>query len=298
VQVFLQLLVAGLALGSIYALVALGFVVIYRSSAVFNFAHGEFLMIGAFLMITLVAAGLPWIGALGLTMILTGLLGMAVERGVLRPMVGQPVFVTVILTIFIGLVLRIFAVAIWGVSERGMPTPWDTSGIFNIAGVRVTFNSVGAIVAGALVLVGFYWLFQRSKIGIGMRATASDQEVSLGLGIPVGKVFALSWFLAGALAALAGVFLGMFPRIVDINLGFIALRAFPAVLIGGLESPLGAVIGGLSLGVLELLAQGYINPMLGTFGQNFHAVFPYVVMIAFLMVRPYGLFGTREVERV
>jgi branched-chain amino acid transport system permease protein len=298
VQTFLQLLVAGLALGSIYALVALGFVVIYRSSAVFNFAHGEFLMIGAFLMITLVAAGLPWIGALALTMIVTGLLGMAVERGVLRPMVGQPVFVTVILTIFIGLVLRILAVAIWGVSERGMPTPWDTSGIFNIGGTRVTFNSVGAIVAGGLVLAGFYWLFQRSKIGIGMRATASDQEVSLALGIPVGKVFALSWFLAGALAALAGVFLGMFPRIVDINLGFIALRAFPAVLIGGLESPLGAVIGGLSLGVLELLAQGYINPMLGTFGQNFHAVFPYVVMIAFLMVRPYGLFGTHEVERV
>jgi branched-chain amino acid transport system permease protein len=298
VQVFLQLLIAGLALGSIYALVALGFVVIYRSSAVFNFAHGEFLMIGAFLMITLVAAGLPWIGALALTMIVTGLLGMGVERGVLRPMVGQPVFVTVILTIFIGLVLRIFAVAIWGVSERGMPTPWDTSGIFNLGGSRVTYNSVGAIVAGAIVLVGFYFLFQRSKIGIGMRATASDQEVSLGLGIPVGKVFALSWFLAGALAALAGVFLGMFPRIVDINLGFIALRAFPAVLIGGLESPLGAVIGGLSLGVLELLAQGYINPLLGTFGQNFHAVFPYVVMIAFLMVRPYGLFGTHEVERV
>lgn len=297
-QVFLQLLLAGLALGSIYALVALGFVVIYRSSAVFNFAHGEFLMIGAFLMITLVSVGIPWIGALAITMIVTGLVGMAVERGVLRPMVGQPVFVTVILTIFIGLVLRIITVAIWGVSERGMPTPWDTTGVLNISGARVTFNSLGAIAAGALVLAGFYWLFTRSKVGVGMRATASDQEVALGLGIPVGKVFALSWFLAGALAALAGVFLGMFPRVVDINIGFIALRAFPAVLIGGLESPLGAVIGGLSLGVLELLAQGYVNPLLGTFGQNFHAVFPYVVMIAFLMVRPYGLFGTHEVERV
>jgi branched-chain amino acid transport system permease protein len=298
VQAFMQLLLAGLALGSIYALVALGFVVIYRSSQVFNFAHGELLMIGALLMVTLVRVGSPWIVALLLTMVATGALGMGVERGVLRPMIGRPVFVTVILTIFIGLVLRIFAMAIWGVSERGMPTPWDTSGIFTIAGSRVTYNSVGAIVAGAIVLTGFYFLFQRSKIGIGMRATASDQEVALGLGIPVGKVFALSWFLAGALAALAGVFLGMFPRIVDLNLGFIALRAFPAVLIGGLESPLGAVIGGLSLGVLELLAQGYINPALGTFGQNFHAVFPYVVMIGFLMVRPYGLFGTHEVERV
>lgn len=295
---FLQLLVAGIALGAIYALVALGFVIIYRSSKVFNFAHGELLMVGAFLMVALTGAGLPWAVALVGAMVLTGLLGVGIERGILRPLIGRPVFITIILTIFIGLVLRIAATTIWGVGERGMPTPWDSSGAFRVGGVAVLFNRVGAIVATVLVLGAFYLLFTRSKVGVGMRATATDQEVALGLGIPVGRVFALSWFVAGALAALAGAFLGMFPRSVDLNLGFIALRAFPAIIIGGLESPLGAVLGGVALGVVELMAQGYVNPALGSFGINLHQVFPYLVMIAFLMIRPYGLFGTREVERV
>ena len=297
-QLFLQLLFAGLALGSIYALIALGFVVIYRSSQVFNFAHGEILMLGTFIMITLLAVGVPWLLALPVAMTVTGLIGVVIERGVLRPLVGRPVFVTIILTIFVGLVVRILVTAIWGVQARGMPSPWENTGTTRILGAVVTYNAIGAVGVTMLVLGAFWWLFQRSKIGVGMRATATDQEVALGLGIPVGRVFMLSWFIAGALACLAGVFLGMYPRLVDLNIGFVALRAFPAVLIGGLESPLGAVIGGLSLGVLELLAQGYINPNLGTFGQNFHTVFPYVIMIAFLMVRPYGLFGQREVERV
>lgn len=297
-QLFLQLLFAGLALGSIYALIALGFVVIYRSSQVFNFAHGEILMLGTFIMITLLAVGVPWVAALPASMVVTGLVGVVIERGVLRPLVGRPVFVTIILTIFVGLVVRILVTAIWGVRARGMPSPWENTGTTRILGAVVTYNALGAMAVTAVVLVGFWWLFQRSKIGVGMRATATDQEVALGLGIPVGRVFMISWFIAGALAALAGIFLGMYPRLVDVNIGFIALRAFPAVLIGGLESPLGAVIGGLALGVLELLAQGYINPNLGAFGQNFHTVFPYVIMIAFLMVRPYGLFGQREVERV
>ena len=297
-QTFLQLLFSGLALGSIYALVALGFVVIYRSSQVFNFAHGEFVMLGAFLMISLVQGGVWWIVALLITMAVTGAVGMGVERTVLRPMIGRPVFVTVIVTIFVGALMRVAINLIWGGTERGMPTPWDNTGVVQIIGARVLFNSVAAILATALVLVGFYLLFQRSRIGVGMRATASDQEVALGLGIPVGRVFGFSWFLAGSLAALAGVFLGMFPRIVDGNIWLIALVAFPAVLIGGLESPLGAVIGGFALGVVQLLAQGYVNPLLGTFGNNFHQVFPYVVMIGFLMFKPYGLFGTHDVERV
>lgn len=297
-QLFLQLLFSGVALGSIYALIALGFVVIYRSSQVFNFAHGEILMLGTFIMITLLAVGVPWLAALPVAMTITGLVGVVIERGVLRPMVGRPVFVTIILTIFVGLVVRILVTAIWGVQAHGMPSPWENTGTIRITGAVVTYNALGAVGVTTLVLGVFWWLFQRSKIGVGMRATAADQEVALGLGIPVGKVFMISWFIAGALACLAGVFLGMYPRLVDLNIGFVALRAFPAVLIGGLESPLGAVVGGLSLGVLELLAQGYLNPNLGTFGQNLHTVFPYVIMIAFLMVRPYGLFGQREVERV
>lgn len=295
---FLQLLASGVALGGIYALVALGFVVIYRSSQVFNFSQGELLLFGAFLMTTLTASGLPWGVALAATMLLTGSLGAVIERTVLRPLVGRPVFVIVILTIFIAFVLRTVVVLVWGSQSRAMPSPWDSDGTISLLGARVTYNSIGTVAAAGVALLAFFVLFRWTRIGIGMRATATDQEAALSVGVPVGRVFALTWFIAGATAALGGVFLGMFPRLVEPNLGFIAFRAFPAALLGGLDSPGGAVLGGLLLGVLELLAQGYVNPKLGSFGQNFHEVLAYVIMVLVLVVRPYGLFGRRQVERV
>jgi branched-chain amino acid transport system permease protein len=292
-----QLLLSGLALGSVYALVALGFVVIYRASRVLNFAQGELLAFGAFLMVTLARSGLPWGLALLGSMLGTGLLGLAVERGILRVFVGRPVFVSVILTIFVAAALRVGLVLLWGADTRGMPTPWDPMAAVEVAGASLLVNSLAAVGAAALALAGFYLLLQRSRFGVAMRATSSDQEASLSLGIPVGTIFAATWFLAGVYAALGGVFLGMFPRAVDVNLGFIALRAFPAVIVGGLESVSGAVIAGVLLGVLEVLTQGYVNPALGAFGQNFHSVLPYLVMVVFLMVRPYGIFGVPEVRR-
>ncbi|MCB9796661.1 MAG: branched-chain amino acid ABC transporter permease [Alphaproteobacteria bacterium] len=295
---FLQLLGSGLALGVIYALVALGFVVIYRASQVFNFAQGELLTVGAFAMVSLTGLGLPWglslIGAMGLT----ALLGAAIERAVLRPLVGRPVFVTVIVTIFIGLILRALVLIAFGTDPRGMPTPWDTTAAVELGGASLLVNALAAMLAGVVALVGFIALMRGTKLGVAMRATASDQETALALGIPVGKVFGASWAIAGAFAALAGIFLAMFPRSADANLGYVALRAFPAVIVGGLDSVLGTVIAALLLGALEVLAQGYVNPHLGEFGKNFHAVFPYLVMILFLIVRPYGLLGTRDVERV
>ena len=295
---FLQLLVSGLALGTIYALVALGFVVIYRSSQVFNFAHGEFLTFGAFVMISLLDHQMPWGLALMGAMAATGLLGTLIERSGLRPLVGRPVFVPIILTIFVGYLLRIFMLLTWGSDPMGMPTPWDTMGTLNLGSATILLNSLAAVVASFAALLFFYLLISRTRLGVAMRATSSDQETAMALGIPVGKILGSTWFIAGAFAALAGIFLGTFPRNVDINLGFVALRAFPAVIIGGLESAVGAVIGGVLLGVLEVLAQGYVNPRLGEFGKDFHAVFPYLVMILFLMVRPYGLFGQRRVQRV
>ncbi|MFW6197977.1 MAG: branched-chain amino acid ABC transporter permease [Myxococcota bacterium] len=294
-----QLLFSGLALGAVYALIALGFVVIYRASQVFNFAQGEFLSFGAFMMVALAGIeGMPWAVALVLAMAATGAMGAVVERVVLRPLVGRPVFVTIILTIFVGYLLRALVVVVWGSSPRGMPTPWDTSSSLNILGGEVLLNSIGAVVAGALALGVFFVLIKYSKLGVGMRATSNDQEVALALGIPVGRIFGSTWFLSGVYAALGGIFLAMFPRSVDPNLGLIALRAFPAVIVGGLDSPLGTVLAGLMLGLLEVLAQGYLNEQLGQFGHGFHTVFPYVVMILFLVVRPYGFFGTKEVERV
>lgn len=293
----IQLVVSGLALGAIYALVALGFVVIYRASKVFNFAQGDFLTVGAFLMSSLASAGVPWGIALIGSMAGTGLLSAAVERLMLRRMIGRPVFVTIILTIFVGILLRTVIMMIWGPTRRGMPTPWDPMAAAQVGGASILVNSLVAIGAGAVAFGLFFYLVLRTRFGVAMRATSQDQEVALALGIPVGRIFGATWFLAGAYAALGGVFLGMFPRDVDPNLGFIALRAFPAVIVGGLESPLGTVIAGVLLGLAEILAQGYVNPHLGEFGHNFHAVFPYLIMILFLVIRPYGLFGRKDVKR-
>lgn len=294
----IDLTVSGLALGAVYALVALGFVVIYRASQVFNFAQGDLLTLGAFFMVSLTGAGVPWVVALLLAMLLTGLVAMAAERLVLRPMVGRPVFVTIILTIFIGAILRVSALIVWGPEPRGMPTPWETTRTVSVFGTPVLFNALGAVLAGAVALGAFYLLLKYTRLGIAMRATSTDQEAALALGIPVGRIFGATWFIAGVYAGLGGIFLGMFPSSVDVNLGFTALRAFPAVIVGGLESPLGTVIAGVLLGLLEVWAQAYLNPALGELGQNFHSVLPYLVMILFLVFRPYGLFGRRDVKRV
>ena len=295
---FTQLLTSGFALGAIYALIALGFVVIYRASQVFNFAHGELLAFGALMTVSLSDIGLPWALAVATAMVATGLLGAFIERVALRPLVGRPVFVTIMVTIFIGMVLRALLHMGWGTDPRGMPTPWDPMAKIEVGGAVLWYNSLAAVGTAGAGLALFFVLLRKTKLGVAMRATASDQETSLALGIPVGRVFALTWFLAGMYAALAGVFLGMFPRNVDVELGYVALRAFPAVIVGGLESPVGAVVAGLSLGILEVLAQGYLNPMLGQFGQNFHEVFPYLLMVLVLVVRPYGLFGQKTVRRV
>jgi branched-chain amino acid transport system permease protein len=298
VSTFVQLLVSGMALGAIYALVALGFVVIYRSSEVFNFAQGELLAFGAFVMVTLCSIGVPWGFALVGSAVATGALGAAIERVVLRPLVGRPVFVTIILTLFVGAILRAVLLAVWGADPRGLPTPWETTATVELFGARLLWNSLGAVAAAGAALLGFFVLLKRTRLGVAMRATASDQEVSLALGIPVGRVLGATWFVAGALAAIAGVFLGLFPRNVDVNLGFVALRAFPAVIVGGLDSPGGTVLAAILLGVMEVLCQGYVNPHLGSFGENLHEVLPYAVMILVLVVRPYGLFGRRDVERL
>jgi branched-chain amino acid transport system permease protein len=295
---FLQLVSGGLSLGASYALIALGFAVIYRSSQIFNFAHGELVSVGAFTMTTAVGLGLPWPFAFLAALAVTGAVAAAIERAVVRPMIGRPVFVTIILTIFVGYLVRSAVLIVWGADMRGMPTPWEPMATVELAGASVLVSSLAAMAAGGLALAGFFYLYQYTRLGVAMRASSYDQEVALALGIPVGRVFAATWFLAGSYAAVAGVFLSMFPNSLDTNLGFVALKAFPAVIVGGLTSPVGAVVAALLLGVLEVMAQAYLEPRLGAFGHDFHTVFPYAVMILFLMVRPYGLFGSRDVERL
>lgn len=293
----IQLLASGLSLGAVYALVALGFVVIYRASAVLNFAQMPLLTSGAFIMVALTKAGLPWGVAAILAMALTGLIAVGIERGVMRPMIGKDIVVTSILTVFVAFFLEAMVIIIGGVDPRGMPTPWETTSVVEIAGARVLVNSIVSLLAGGVALGSFFIIIRYTKLGVAMRAAASDQEASLAHGIPVGRILSATWFLSGVFAGLGGIMLGMFPNQVDPLLGTIALRAFPAIILGGLESPLGAVLAGFIMGILEVLAQAYLNPALGTFGHNFHAVFPYLFMILVLIVRPHGLFGLQEVKR-
>jgi branched-chain amino acid transport system permease protein len=281
---------AGLSLGAMYALVALGFAVIYRASRVFNFAHGELLGIGAFAMSSLLDAGLAWPAALALTMTLTGAVAAAIERAVIRPMIGRPVFVTIILTLLVALLLRAMTIVIWGVQPRAIASP---------LGDAIEYQALAQIALAVAVMVGFFALLKYTRIGIAMRATSTDQEVALALGIPVGRVLAFTWFLAGMLAGLAGVFAAMKHAMFSQESTIvIAFRAFPAVIVGGLSSPVGTVLAGFLLGLTEIFAPIYLGPSLGGFGRNLQDVFPYLVMIAFLMVRPYGLLGRRDVERL
>ena len=290
---------AGLSLGAMYALVALGFSVIYRASRVFNFAHGELLGLGAFSMASLVDARVPWPAAVAIAMAITGAVAVGVERAVVRPMIGRPVFVTIILTLFVALLLRAVTIVIWGVQPRAIPDPFDGAGLALGSDVELPYQTLAQIGVAVLALGGFFTLLKRTQLGIGMRATSTDQEVALALGIPVGRILGATWFLAGMLAGLAGVFAAMKHAMFGHETTLvIAFRAFPAVIVGGLTSPSGTVIAGFLLGLLEIFAPIYLGPHLGPLGRNVQDVFPYVIMILFLMVRPYGLLGQRDVERL
>jgi branched-chain amino acid transport system permease protein len=294
-----MLAAAGLSLGAMYALVALGFSVIYRASQVFNFAHGELLGIGAFSMASLADMGVPWPAALALAMLITGGVAMGIERAVVRPMIGRPVFVTIILTLFVALLLRALSIIIWGVQPRAIASPLGESALTLGGDAAIPYQTLAQIVVALLALGAFFALLKYTRLGIGMRATSTDQEVALALGIPVGRVLGATWLFAGMLAGLAGVFAAMKqPMFAHESTIIIAFRAFPAVIVGGLTSPLGTVIAGFLLGILEIFAPVYLGKHLGGFGHNLHDVFPYVIMILFLVVRPYGLLGTRDVERV
>ena len=293
-----MLAAAGLSLGAMYALVALGFAVIYRASRVFNFAHGELLGVGAFSMASLHDAGLPWPVALLIAMTITGLVAMGVERSVVRPMIGRPVFVTIILTLFVALLLRALMIIIWGVQPKAIASPLGEAAL-TFGDAAIPYQTLAQIAVAVAAMGGFFALLKYSKLGVGMRATSTDQEVSLALGIPVGRILGATWFLAGMLAGLAGVFAAMKHAMFGHEATLIiAFRAFPAVIVGGLTSPVGTVIAGFLLGMLEIFAPVYLGPHLGNFGRNIQDVFPYVIMILFLMVRPYGLLGTRDVERL
>jgi branched-chain amino acid transport system permease protein len=295
---FIQFCFAGLALGSLYALVALGFVVIYKATGVINFAQGGLVLIGAYLTYNFhVTWDLPFYLSIALAMLATAVVGAAVERLVLRFMVGQPVFAVIMITIGLLFIMERVVTSIWGFEQLLLEDPWGVKAV-HIGDVSLQYKDVATIVLAGIVVTLFFLFFRYSSMGVAMRATAFDQEASLAQGISVSRVFALSWAIAGAVATLAGVMLSTGARGVQPSVGFIALAAFPAIILGGLDSPLGAVLGGVIIGISQTLTAGYQPEYAPWLGANFHVVMPYLVMIVILMVRPYGLFGTPEVRRI
>jgi branched-chain amino acid transport system permease protein len=294
---FLGTLISGIALGAQYALIVLGFVVIYRASGVLNFAQGAMVLLGCYLAYALhVSAGLPFALAVLGAMAATALFGALVEILILRRLVGQPGFAAIMVTLGITIVLTQLVVTIWGPSNLNLNDPWGIDTV-SFGGVRVEVSALWTIGLAVVVLLAFFAIFRFSRVGLAMRATASDREAALAQAISPRVVFAVAWAIAGAVAALAGITAGAGTAQVQPELGNLAFVAFPAMVLGGLESPAGAVIGGLVVGVAQQLTAGYQPDLIPFLGSGFQSVMPYVVMVIVLLVRPSGLFGVKEVRR-
>lgn len=295
---FLLLSFAGLALGSEYALVALGFTVIYRASRIINFAQGELLAFGALLTSWLVSgAGLPFWAAFVIGAAVTAATGLAFQVLVLRFAIGKPDFTVVMLTLGLATVVAAVLDAVFGAVPRTNGDPWGSATAL-IGSLRLPWVQIWAIVTAVVLLVAFHILNQRTRYGLAMRAAAADPQAALAAGVPLRRVHAAAWILAGLVACTAGVFLGGYPSDVTPQLDSVALLAFPAIILGGVDSTTGAVTGGLIIGMVQELTAGYQPQYAAWLGHDFYLVAPYVVMIIVLLVRPYGIFGSRPAERL
>ncbi|GAB2682923.1 branched-chain amino acid ABC transporter permease [Thalassiella azotivora] len=291
----LQSLTRGLGNGSAYALLAVGFVIIYKSTRVISFAQPALMVAGAVLVSYLVL-WLPFALAVPAAALAVAVLALVLERVTLRPMVGKPVFIIAIITLGLDIVIRVVVNAFIGLDVRQVGDPWGLRTV-DVGGVLVQQRHLAMVATTVVVVAALFAFFRWSRYGLAMRATAMDQETALAQGVSVGAVFALSWAIAGGLAAVAGTFVATGAG-VDQATWVIALKALPAIILGGLDSVGGAVVGGLVVGVTESLLSSYQPEHLPWLGNNFALVSAYVVMLLVLLVRPYGLFGTPEVERV
>jgi len=304
--IFLQASFEGLALGAVYSLVAIGFVLIYKATDVLSFSQPALAVVGAGAISALaVDRGINFWIAFIIALIATGLLGSLLERIFLRPMVGEPVFSVAILTLGLDIILRTVLDNWIGVNPRFMGDPivsWGQTGSIIAGGVVFKFQEMGALLTAVLAVIFLGYFFKVSKYGLAMRATSLDQEASLAQGINVGRIFGLVWFIGGILAAFAGFFItGGFNLLTQAS--FIsAFRALPAVVIGGLDSIPGAIVGSLIIGLTQGYVAYYQFPFEAatgiTLGSGFSLLAPYLIMFGILIIKPDGLFGTEEVERV
>lgn len=291
---FLQILVGGFVIGGIYALVALGFVLIYKSSDAINFAQGEFLLVGAYACLTLIATyNVPLIPALIITLGFSAVLGFVIERLVLRPFIGEPVISMIMATIGLSSLMGGVVHLIWGTDMRVFPPLFGSDSV-RMGAVVISPVYLWSLAIVIVLLIIFSLFFKFSKMGIAMRATADDQQAAQSMGISVKSVFAVTWAIAAVVAAVGGVLLGNING-VNASMALIGLKVLPVALLGGLDSIPGAIVAGFFIGIIENLAGGYIDPLVG---GGVKEVVPFIILVLVLMIKPYGLFGKKEIERV
>jgi branched-chain amino acid transport system permease protein len=296
-QAFLEVLVGGLLSGVMYSLVALGFVLIYKASGVFNFAQGSMLFFAATTCAGLVGKGMPLWGAAAVALVVMVALGLAVEKFVLRPMVAQPEISLFMATIGLSFVIDGLAQIIWGSTAMKLDLGVEDmplEALMDRTGIAVSqFDLLAAFVA-ALLVSGLAVFFSKTKVGRALRAVADDHQAALAVGIPLQRIWGIVWGVAGFVALVAGMLWGA-RNGVQFALTSLALKALPVLIIGGFTSVPGAIVGGLIVGASEKLAEVYIGPHVG---GGIEAWFPYVLALGVLLVRPEGLFGEKIIRRI
>jgi branched-chain amino acid transport system permease protein len=294
-ELLIQLLVNGFIVGTLYGVVAMSFVLIYKATQVVNFAQGEFLLIGAWVCWWLLTKyQLPFYLGMPVTLVFMLVFGIALQVCVLRPMIGEPVISVIMVTIGLSMVFQAAMKWIFGTNLQPFP-PIFTSQSVNVLGLQMQTVYLMSLVVSAAMMAAMAWFFQSSKHGLAMRATAFDQQVAQSLGISVKAVFAMAWAISAVVSAVAGVVVAVVNG-VSAGLSVYGIKVFPAVILGGLDSIVGAVLGGIIIGLLENLAH-FVDSQYLHWG-NLYEIAPFYVLIIILMIKPYGLFGSRDIERI
>jgi branched-chain amino acid transport system permease protein len=295
VELLVQLLVNGLIVGTLYGVVAMSFVLIYKATQVVNFAQGEFLLIGAWVCWWLLTRyQLPFYLGMPITLVFMLIFGVALQVIVLRPMIGEPIISVIMVTIGLSTVFQAAMKWIFGTNLQPFPPVFATQSV-SILGLRIQTVYLMSLAVSLAMMAGMAWFFRSSKYGLAMRATAFNQQVAQSLGVPVKTVFAMAWAISAVVSAVAGVVVAVVNG-VSAGLSAYGIKVFPAVILGGLDSIAGAVIGGVIIGLLENLAH-FVDSQYLHWG-NLYEIAPFYVLIIILMIKPYGLFGTRDIERI
>jgi branched-chain amino acid transport system permease protein len=286
----LQLLISGISQGCVYGLIALGFVLIYKATEMVNFAQGDIMMLGAFVAVTLInTMGLPFIWGFVGTVAAMALVGVMLERLLLRPMIGEPHFAVLMLTIGLGFILRAVAGAIWGNEPRALDAPY-VGEVIRLGELVIGYENIAIVVGTALLCGLLYAFFRFTRLGVAMQAASQNQLAAYYVGIPVKRIYSLVWALSAAIAACAGILTAP-VSLIDPLMGFVGIKAFAAAIVGGFGSLPGAILGGLLVGVVEQFAGLYLPP-------GFSDMSAYVLLLVMLILRPEGLFATIQRKKV